>query len=198
MTQDPIGDAVDHAPMRPASRARGGAHDVAETSARRARALRLRLSGGLTYEQIAEELGYADKSSVRGAILAALDRVEVRAVEEYRDVQHARLERMHAALWPLIVGSHTPTRPDGTPEPTYVDPATRIAAIRQATTVAARDARLLGLDAPQRLEVSGGMQAQLAAALLELREIVQGDGSVVWSDDDTGTPPADSGAASGG
>lgn len=180
---DPVEDAVDNAPMRPASEARGTAgQDLAEYATRRARALRLRLSGGLTYAQIAEELGYNDRSAARFAVLAALDRVEVKAVEEYRDVQHARLERMHAALWPLIVGSHSPTRPDGTPEPTYVDPATRVSAIRQAVNVAARDARLLGLDAPQKLEVSGGMQAQLEAALLELREVVQGDGTTVWSD----------------
>lgn len=182
----------------------GGLPDVAETSARRARAVRLKLSG-LTYEQIAHELGYSSAGAVRHLVVRALERVEARAVHEYRDLQHARLERVHAALWPLVIGAHTPTRvlPDGRtePDPSYVDPDTRIKAAGMILRNAERTSKLLGLDAPQRLEVDAGAQAKLEDALLALREAVAPfdtvPGEVVSRDDDTGADTGRGGPAAG-
>jgi hypothetical protein len=128
----------------------GRGNDVAVMQAKRARAVRLRLAG-MTYDQIAEDLGYSDRSQARGLVMRSLARVESRAVEELREVQHARNEREHAALWPLIVGSHSKVYPPGHPQagqldPSYVDPETRIKAIHAAVRVAERDSRLMGLD----------------------------------------------------
>lgn len=148
-------------------------HDLAQASARRARMVRMKL-GGMTYQQIADEEGYQDASHVRHLVIKALDRVEARNVQEYRDVQYARLERLHAAIWPLVIGSHRRLREDGTEDPSYVDPDTRIKAAGMILRNAERQAKLVGADAPQRLDVSAGAQAQLEDALLELRKVVLG------------------------
>jgi hypothetical protein len=155
----------------PASQDRGApGHDLAEASARRAQAVTMRLSG-LTYEQIAERLGYADKSAVRHTVLRALDRREAARVDELRDVENARLDRANAALWPAVLKG----------DPKSVDTFIRLSA---------RRARLNGLDAPQQIAVTSGLQADFADTLAGLQEVVLGE---VVHLDEHGQPESDPG-----
>lgn len=68
------------------------------TAARRVRCVEL-AGAGKTYEQIAAEVGYANKSSARKAVVTALAAREVEAVEELRRLEVARLDALQAASW---------------------------------------------------------------------------------------------------
>jgi hypothetical protein len=176
---DAATDAVMGTDLPPAGQDRGTpGHDLARATARRAQAVRDRL-GGLSYVEIAERHGYADKSAARNVVMRALDRVEARAVDELRDVENARLDLIQLSLTPILVS-------------TGGRPADRIAAASALLRTSERRARLNGLDAPARLEVSAGAQAQLQDALAELRQVVLGTGEVVYVADDD---EADAGAA---
>lgn len=77
--------------------------ELAELRIRQARAVELALSG-MDYQQIADELEYADKSGAWRAVRAALDRNEQPKVKEYRDLENARLDRLQLRLWPIALG----------------------------------------------------------------------------------------------
>ena len=66
---------------------------------RQAEALRLR-KAGLTFEDIAQTLGYSDKSSAHKAVLAALRETLREPAEEYRELHRTRLEAIYAAYYP--------------------------------------------------------------------------------------------------
>ena len=67
-------------------------------AARRARAIELRAQGW-TYEQIADELGYANRGTVCHIVSDALAAREVEAVEDLRFLERARLDALQVALW---------------------------------------------------------------------------------------------------
>lgn len=68
------------------------------TAARRLRCVEL-AGAGKTYAQIAEEVGYAGKSSARKAVVAALAACEVDAVDDLRRLEVTRLDLLQAASW---------------------------------------------------------------------------------------------------
>jgi len=68
----------------------------------RARAVELATQGD-TYEQIANEVGYANRGTAYKIVRKALDKHEAQAVAEYRDVEVARLNALQAALWDRAV-----------------------------------------------------------------------------------------------
>lgn len=156
----PVEDAVLGFDLGPASADQGDpGHDVARAAARRAQTVNLRLMG-LTYEQIAQQQHYSDRSAARAVVVRALDRVEARLVGEYRDLENARYDAMQAAVFPLLYS--------GTPEQ-------KIATLNSLIRLADRRAKLNGLDAPTKLEVGAGAQAQLEDALAQLRDVVLGE-----------------------
>ena len=53
----------------------------------------------MTYTQIASEAGFANKSSARKAVVAALAAREVDAVDDLRLLEVARLDQLQAASW---------------------------------------------------------------------------------------------------
>ena len=57
---------------------------------------------GKTYQQIADQLGYADDTGARAAWLRAMERIPAESVNEYRQIQMNRLEATIAILWPKI------------------------------------------------------------------------------------------------
>jgi len=63
--------------------------------------IKLRLQGR-TYQQIADELGYADHTGAREAYLRGMARHPAETVEEWRKVEVSRLESSIAILWPKI------------------------------------------------------------------------------------------------
>jgi hypothetical protein len=69
---------------------------------RQRQALELRRAG-VTFDAIAERLGYAGRGAARNAYLAALDREPPTDGDEERDLESDRLDRMLSAVWPKAV-----------------------------------------------------------------------------------------------
>lgn len=103
---------------------------------REAEALRLRVAGA-SLSQIAAAIGVRSDASAHKALargLARLAEISLEAATQLRAVEGERLERLHATWWPLALQG------DG-------EAADRI------LRIAARRARLYGLDQPPREEV---------------------------------------------
>ena len=126
---------------RSPAKKRGGRRE-SKTSPRRLaaaerhqKALNMRRDGH-TYEEIKTKLGYASPSGAEKAVKAALQSVIREPAEEVRAMELARLDRMLLKLRARInKGDHL--------------------AINSALKIQDRRARLLGLDAPVRQEISG-------------------------------------------
>ena len=165
--------------LPPASQSRGEpGHDSATEVARGARLLRLR-AARMTYEQIATELGYADKAAARNALMRALARHEAENVTELRALENLALDADERVLRAMITDANVPA-------------ATRLRAIDSRTRLSARRSRLNGLDAPIQVALSAGVQADLEDALAEA-EAVLVRGEVIHPpdpDDDPGSAGA--------
>ena len=125
--------------------------EVARLTARRAKAVALRIAG-LSYSQIAEQVGYSDKSAARHAVMQSLDGIMVENVERLREVEAMRLDRLQAAVWQRAMSGDD-------------------AAIRTALRIIESRARLLGLNAPVVIEMTEGVDRQLG----ELRALLAQD-----------------------
>lgn len=65
---------------------------------RRTRAVELSTQG-FTYQQIADELGYAGRGTVNRIVRQALESRLTEGVEQLREVEVARLDALQAGLW---------------------------------------------------------------------------------------------------
>lgn len=90
--------------------------------------------GGLTFDEIAQRVGYADPSGAHRAFKRALLRTLQQPADEMREVELDRLDRLQAAVW----GSAS--KGD-------------VKAVDSVLKIMDRRARLLGLDAPTRHQV---------------------------------------------
>ena len=125
----------------------------ARASWRRARALELAMAG-LSYDEIAEQVGYANRGTAWRAVDEALSTRVVANVDEYRRLTLARFEALIAAHW---------------------DEATAQGSTRSADLVLkvlAQQSKLLGLDVQagvvaddRRTVVIGGTSEEYVAAL---------------------------------
>jgi hypothetical protein len=97
-------------------------------AARRAKAVELR-TAGLTYDQIAMELGYANRGTVYRVVAEALRAQTLDAVEELRSIEVKRLDSLQSAMWQKAMDGDVPSA---------------IAVLR----VIMSRCRLLGLDGP--------------------------------------------------
>jgi hypothetical protein len=146
-------------------RARGGngrytrSQDTAE---RDAAACRLRTEGR-TYDQIAQQLGFADRSNARDAVERALKATVQEPADQVRQLELARLDALWAAAWAVLEREHvvvnsgeividTREGADGQP---LLDDAPVLKAVQTLLKVAERRAKLLGLDAPTKIEQGG-------------------------------------------
>jgi hypothetical protein len=68
---------------------------------KREQALRL-AAEGLSFEQIAREVGYSHRGSAHRAVFKALEEHEVEDVAQLRAMEVARLDALQAALWPKV------------------------------------------------------------------------------------------------
>ena len=93
------------------------------------------LLAGASYREIAEAVGVAP-STVHDDVQRALRDIPRREADELRQVEVERLDRLQRAVWADAVKGDLPS----------VDRAVRIID---------RRAKMLGLDAPQQVEVSG-------------------------------------------
>lgn len=168
--EDPMVTAAIEAGMEnlpPASTDMGvPGHTSLTSAARRSRAVTLRLMG-FSYDEVAQQCGYTDRSTARKTVMRALDKYEAARVGEMRIEENARLDRAQAAIWPAVMKGDTKA----------VDTYLRLSA---------RRARMNGLDAPQQVAVTTGAQAALQDALADLRTVVLGEvlESVEVPDDD--------------
>lgn len=115
------------------------------------RTLDLRMAGA-TFASIAMTLGYSDRSTARKAYLRALDaEVNLKAEERnaWRQEQAARCDRLIRSLWTKALEGDTRAH----------------ASINRHME---RQARLLGLDAPTRITVDDGLQAEIEGLLDEM------------------------------
>lgn len=115
-------------PVSPQTRARA--------TQRRQRCVQLAAQGH-SYDEIAKEVGYTHRSAARKALIAALDRVLVDNVQQYRALELDRLDALQDALWDDAISG----------DMTSVDRVLKIITAR---------CRLLGLDQHGQEQGHGG------------------------------------------
>jgi hypothetical protein len=138
--------------MAPHAEARGRGEDPAsprniEAAERRARALELKKAGA-TYDQIATQLGYSDKSGAYRAVQNALSEITAEPAKAVLRLELERLDAMLLALWPKA------RKGDG-------------AAIDRVLRIQERRTRYLGLDSPQRISVEAQKLGDEILALID-------------------------------
>lgn len=144
---------------------------TAEAAERDAEAARLR-STGMSYGDIAKALGYADASGAHMACSRAM-KVIAEPARELRAIELARLDLILREAWTVMVTEHITVsqgrvvaHPDtGLP---LRDHGPVLAAIDRILKIAERRARLLGLDAPTKIEAI--TVDQIEAAIAQLSE----------------------------
>lgn len=97
-------------------------------------ALHLRQQG-LTYEQIANAIGYADASGAYRAVEKALIKTLQEPADAVRRMEKERLDKMLAAIWPKVEAGD-------------------LKAIETALKIQERRAKYDGLDAPKSIDVT--------------------------------------------
>jgi len=97
--------------------------------------------GGLTFDLIAQRLGYASASGAHKAYMSACKRIVYEDVVEVRKSEMDRLDIAQAAIW----GDLTDT--------VNVDAGTRARLVLALIKIMERRARLLGLDMPTKAQV---------------------------------------------
>lgn len=88
---------------------------------------------GITYEVIAKQVGYASPSGAFHAYERALARYPKETLEKKRELAESRLDRLLAGVWTRALRGET-------------------SAILAAIKIFERQAKLVGLDAPQKIE----------------------------------------------
>ncbi len=74
---------------------------------RKARAVKL-ATQGYTYQQIADELGYANRGTVHRIVQQALQAVQTENVEVLRAVEVERLDALQRGIWDAATAGHVP------------------------------------------------------------------------------------------
>lgn len=108
---------------------------------RRAQAIELR-KAGMTYRQIAEEIGYADASSAQKAVQEGLKEVLLDAgAEDVINLELARLDEYTLQVFAILRDE----------DASYDQ---KLRALDRALMIAERRARYLGLDAPEKIDMN--------------------------------------------
>jgi hypothetical protein len=129
------------------------------TAQRDAEAARLR-TRHYTYEQIAEQLGFADRGHAYKAVERALKSITREPAEELRALELQRLDRLARAAEEVLERRHVHVsggnivRDDETGE-SLEDDGPTLQAIDRLLKIQARRAALLGLDSATKTEHSG-------------------------------------------
>jgi hypothetical protein len=117
---------------------------------RKLQALELRKAGA-TFQQIADQLGYRSASGAFNAVKAALKATLREPADELRELELTRLDAMLLPLWRRVQSGDEK-------------------AVDRVLRIMERRARLLGLDAPTRGEISGPEGKPLAFDLTGLTD----------------------------
>ncbi|MDP4501043.1 hypothetical protein [Nonomuraea turcica] len=132
------------------------------TAHRDAEACRLR-ARGLTYQQIADQLG-TTRSNAYEAVQRAIADIVREPAEEVRQLELMRLDEMHTAALAILEARHfvvdrgEVVEWEGAP---LIDDGPKLAAIDRLLKIQARRAALLGLDAEKKVSVSGGVKYEV-------------------------------------
>lgn len=134
-----------------------------DTAQRDADACRLRTRGA-TYQQIADQLGYANRGDAHHAVSRALKAAVAEPADEVRALELARLDAMYEAAMGVLERRHV-TVSNGRVitldnEP-LEDDAPVLQAIDRLLRIQARRAALLGLDAEKKVNLSGGVRYEV-------------------------------------
>lgn len=142
---------------------------------RDAEAARLKAQG-LTYQQIADQLEYADRSNAHRAVQRALAAVPAAAVDELRRIETMRLETCIAKAFEVLNTEH-PLVSHGRRIDGLTDPAPKLAAIREIRQCSESLRKLHGADAPIRHEVFtlDAIEAEITQLETELAERAAAD-----------------------
>jgi hypothetical protein len=130
-----------------------------EGAERDARAVELR-TRGMTLDQVAAELGYSHASAAAKAVSRALAAVQFPSVAEYREMQNRQLDTLTATTIGILERPHPVVTASGriATDPvtgeTLQDPAVELQCVRVLVQIAERRAKLLGLDAPVKQELT--------------------------------------------
>ena len=134
---------------------------TADTAERDAAACRLRTQG-LSYRAIATQLGMAGPSNAHQAVERALKATVAEPADQVRQLELDRLDALWAAAWAVLEREHVVVNSgeividtrneDGLP---LLDDAPVLKAVQTLLKVAERRAKLLGLDAPTKIEQGG-------------------------------------------
>ena len=116
--------------------------------------VRLR-SIGLSFQQIADRVGYSGRSGAKAAYTEAIKMWGSEAVEEQRILENERLDYLWRTAVSQIEGSKG-------------DPGIVIHAVNSALRVSAKRAALNGLDAPRQVEIAGTDGAALRTDIGDL------------------------------
>lgn len=130
-----------------------------ETATKYREVIRLRVVG-MTFDAIADQVGYASRQGAFEAYRAALKWWGKEVVEDARQLESERMERLwQSSAAQLMAAEREATevtyRPDGSEQRTVTFAPEVLAAVNNAVNVARRKATLLGLDAPRQVEVAG-------------------------------------------
>ena len=128
-------------------------HLQKERAERAKQALQLRLEGD-SYPRIAEKLGHS-QSTIYTDVQKALRDIPKPEADQLRKEEQARLDLLQKAVWNQAL--------DGD-----------VASVDRAVKIIDRRIRLLGLDAPSQLEVSGGSDLDVDGAVRALVAAAQG------------------------
>lgn len=157
---------------------------TADSAERDAEACRLRTLGH-TYDQIAAEVGFADRSKARQAVERGLTAIVAEPASELRVLELARLDELWRRAWAILEREHQVVQlgkvvrdRDGQ---AVVDHGPTLQAIDRLLKIQERRAKLLGLDAPTRVEAITVDEidaeiARLATELGSVSRIGGGDG----------------------
>jgi len=115
----------------------------------------------LSFDEIAERLGYRDRSGAKKAVERGLSRWMREADEELRVLMLERLEVVVRRLWPLI------DREDPDPR-----------AINDLLKVTDLEARISGAYAPRRQEVAVALHARVEHTKLEALRALEADPAI--------------------
>lgn len=105
----------------------------------------------LTYQEIANAVGYGSAGACRDAIMRELDRCVVKDVEALRTQELDMLDRLHAAVWPLAVPDGNEEEEDDEQDEDKEKKRKRkkrvnLFAVDRVIAISERRSRLLGLD----------------------------------------------------
>ena len=133
-----------------------------EVVEKEAKVLELR-RGGLTFDLIAQRVGYAGASGAHKAFVNACNRIVYAEVEETRKIEMDRLDIAQAAIWGDIVNAP--------------DAQTRARAVLALMKIMERRAKLLGLDMPTKAQVEGNIYDRntIDAEVARLVSILNGE-----------------------